>query len=48
MDQPTVLEGDLVEAVSRLKKEQDGTIAVHGSRQLAQTLLDTTWWTSFR
>src|SRR6476660_413065 len=36
----TVLEGDVVEAVSRLKKEQDGTIAVHGSRQLAQTLLE--------
>jgi dihydrofolate reductase len=36
----TVLAGDVVEAVSRLKEEMDGTIAVHGSRQLAQTLLE--------
>ena len=36
----TVLDGDPVEAVSRLKAQQDGTIAVHGSGRLAQTLLD--------
>jgi len=36
----TVLEGDPVEAVKKLKEEQDGTIVVHGSIQLAQTLLD--------
>jgi dihydrofolate reductase len=36
----TVLDGDPVEAVKRLKEEQDGTIAVHGSGRLAQTLLD--------
>ncbi len=35
-----VLKGDVVEAVKRLKEEQDGTIAVHGSRQLAQTLIE--------
>ena len=36
----TVLKGDVVEEVSRLKQEQDGNIVVHGSRQLAQTLLE--------
>jgi dihydrofolate reductase len=36
----TVLEGDPVEAVKKLKAEQDGTIVVHGSIQLAQTLLE--------
>jgi dihydrofolate reductase len=36
----TVLEGDVKEAVSRLKDEIDGDIVVHGSAQLAQTLLD--------
>jgi dihydrofolate reductase len=36
----TVLDGDPVEAVKRLKEEQDGTIAVHGSGRLAQLLLD--------
>ena len=36
----TVLEGDPVEAVKKLKEEQDGTIVVHGSIQLAQTLLE--------
>jgi dihydrofolate reductase len=35
----TVLDGDVVEAVSRLREEHDGEIVVHGSRQLAQTLL---------
>jgi dihydrofolate reductase len=36
----TVLEGDPVEAVKKLKAEQDGTIVVHGSIQLAQALLE--------
>ncbi|MGH3084616.1 MAG: dihydrofolate reductase family protein [Gaiellaceae bacterium] len=36
----TVLKGDVVEAVSILKREQDGDIVVHGSPQLVQTLLD--------
>jgi dihydrofolate reductase len=34
----TVLKGDLVEAVSKLTKEVDGDIVVHGSRQLVQAL----------
>jgi dihydrofolate reductase len=36
----TVLEGDPVQAVSRLRDEVEGNIAVHGSAQLAQTLLE--------
>jgi dihydrofolate reductase len=36
----TVLKGDLVDAVRKLKEEQNGTIVVHGSRQLAQSLLE--------
>jgi dihydrofolate reductase len=36
----TVLEGDVVEAVSKLKREQDGDIVVHGSPQLVQSLLE--------
>ena len=36
----TVLEaGDLVDAVSKLKQEADGDVVVHGSVQLAQTLI---------
>jgi dihydrofolate reductase len=35
-----VLKGDAVEAVRKLKEEQDGTIAVHGSAQLAQALIE--------
>jgi dihydrofolate reductase len=35
-----LLQGDVVESVSKLKQELDGTIAVHGSAQLAQTLLE--------
>src|SRR5688572_10671093 len=31
--------GDLVEAVSKLRKETDGDLVVHGSVQLAQTLI---------
>ena len=36
----TVLNGDLEDDVARLKEEIDGDIVVHGSRQLAQALLD--------
>jgi dihydrofolate reductase len=36
----TVLDGDPVEAVSRLRDEQDGVILVAGSIQLVQTLLE--------
>src|SRR5687768_7033190 len=36
----TVLKGDVVEEVSKLRQEQDGDIVVHGSAQLAQTLMD--------
>jgi dihydrofolate reductase len=36
----TVLDGDVQKAVSKLKDEIDGDIVVHGSAQLAQTLLD--------
>jgi len=36
----TVLEGDVAQSVALLKEEQDGTIAVHGSAQLAQALLE--------
>src|ERR687887_1324429 len=36
----TVIEGDLAEAVERLKRELDGNIVVHGSGQLVRTLLE--------
>jgi dihydrofolate reductase len=36
----TLLKGDVVEAVSRLKEGARGDIVVHGSAQLVQTLLD--------
>jgi dihydrofolate reductase len=36
----TVLKGDVVEAVSKLKEQHDGEIVVHGSAQLVQTLLE--------
>jgi dihydrofolate reductase len=36
----TVLEGDVAESVSRLKREVDGNIVVHGSPRLVQTLLE--------
>ena len=36
----TVLQGDVVDAVSKLRQEIDGNIYVHGSCQLAQTLID--------
>jgi dihydrofolate reductase len=36
----TVLDGDAVQAVSKLKADTDGQLVVHGSIQLAQTLLE--------
>jgi dihydrofolate reductase len=36
----TVLSGDLADEIGTLKREQDGNIVVHGSAQLAQSLLD--------
>ena len=36
----TVLSGDLVEEVSRVRDEAGGDVYVHGSRQLAQALLE--------
>jgi dihydrofolate reductase len=36
----TVLKGDVAQAVSKLRQDHDGDIVVHGSAQLAQTLLD--------
>jgi dihydrofolate reductase len=36
----TVIAGDVVEAVTRLKQEQDGEVVVHGSAMLAQALID--------
>ena len=36
----TVLKGDLVEEVEKLKREQDGDIVVHGSARLVQTLIE--------
>jgi dihydrofolate reductase len=36
----TVLEGEPMEAVSKLRQEVDGDIVVHGSAQLVQTLLE--------
>ena len=35
-----VLKGDVKEEVAKLRREQDGNIVVHGSRQLAQTLIE--------
>jgi dihydrofolate reductase len=35
----TVLRGDVVEEVAKLRREQDGDIVVHGSARLVQTLL---------
>jgi dihydrofolate reductase len=36
----TVLGGDVVEEVSKLKRELEGDVVVHGSAQLAQALLE--------
>ena len=36
----TVLSGDVGDEIRKLKKEQDGDIVVHGSAQLAQSLIE--------
>jgi dihydrofolate reductase len=36
----TVIDGDVAEAVSKLRDEADGDVVVHGSVQLAQALVD--------
>src|SRR2546421_3613098 len=36
----TVLKGDVVEEVGKLKQEQGGDIVVHGSARLVQTLIE--------
>ena len=36
----TVLDGDIGEAASKVRQEQEGDIVVHGSAQLAQALLE--------
>jgi dihydrofolate reductase len=36
----TVIDGDVVEGVSRLRRELDGNVVVHGSARLVQTLLE--------
>jgi dihydrofolate reductase len=36
----TVLDGDVVQEVSKLREGPDGDIVVHGSAQLAQTLVE--------
>jgi dihydrofolate reductase len=36
----TVLKGDLAEEVAKLRDAHDGDVVVHGSAQLAQSLLD--------
>jgi dihydrofolate reductase len=36
----TVLRGDVVDEVTTLKRQHDGDIVVHGSPQLAQTLIE--------
>jgi dihydrofolate reductase len=36
----TVLRGDVVEEITKLRQEQDGDIVVHGSATLVQTLIE--------
>jgi dihydrofolate reductase len=36
----TVIKGDVVKEASKLRQESDGDVVVHGSAQLAQTLLE--------
>jgi dihydrofolate reductase len=36
----TVLSGDLVDEITKLKRDQDGNIVVHGSAQLVQSLIE--------
>ena len=39
-DNTTVLRGDVIEEVAKLKAQYEGDIVVHGSPQLAQTLIE--------
>ena len=43
----TVLDGDVVEDVSKLRQEFDGEIVVHGSAQSCRRWSSTAWSTSF-
>jgi dihydrofolate reductase len=36
----TVIDGDVADGVSRLRRDQDGNVVVHGSARLVQTLLE--------
>jgi dihydrofolate reductase len=36
----TVLSGDLVDEITKLKNEQNGDVVVHGSAQLVQSLIE--------
>jgi dihydrofolate reductase len=36
----TVVSGDVVDEITKLKREQDGDIVVHGSAQLVQSLIE--------
>jgi dihydrofolate reductase len=36
----TVLKGDVVEEVAKLRREHDGTLVIHGSPSLVQTLIE--------
>src|SRR6266545_3435732 len=36
----TVLEGDVIDEVSKLRREHDGDVVVHGSARLVQTLFE--------
>lgn len=36
----TVISGDVVDGITKLKQEQDGNIVVHGSAQLVQKLIE--------
>jgi dihydrofolate reductase len=44
----TVLSGDVVDEITKLKKEQDGDIVVHGSAQLVQSLIENDLVDEFR
>ena len=44
----TVLSGDVADEITKLKKEQDGDIVVHGSAQLVQSLIENDLVDEFR
>ena len=44
----TVLSGDVVDEITKLKKEQDGDIVVHGSARLVQSLIENDLVDEFR